>query len=212
MKNRTLAGLMAAPLLIFALSLARCGGGHRHDNLSGRHHQHLDGQGDLQRSRRRPKGRENHGCANGTGSRASRTSRGTGCTGRRTCRAGQVAAQPRRARMARPVHRPARAPAAVMVAYRKPRKAAPAKAREHAARRAAAPAAAAQHRLRQQRRLRPPPNQPRRPSRRRPRRPAIPIPPGATAKCKDGTYSKSAHRSGTCSSHGGVDTWLTAAQ
>jgi hypothetical protein len=35
-------------------------------------------------------------------------------------------------------------------------------------------------------------------------------PTGATAKCKDGTYSKSQHRSGTCSSHGGVDTWLTA--
>jgi hypothetical protein len=37
-------------------------------------------------------------------------------------------------------------------------------------------------------------------------------PTGATAKCKDGTYSKSTHRSGTCSSHGGVDTWLTAPQ
>jgi Protein of unknown function (DUF3761) len=37
-------------------------------------------------------------------------------------------------------------------------------------------------------------------------------PTGATAKCKDGTYSKSAHRSGTCSSHGGVAEWLTAAQ
>jgi hypothetical protein len=37
-------------------------------------------------------------------------------------------------------------------------------------------------------------------------------PSGATAKCKDGTYSKSAHRSGTCSSHGGVAEWLKAAQ
>jgi hypothetical protein len=37
-------------------------------------------------------------------------------------------------------------------------------------------------------------------------------PTGATAKCKDGTYSKSQHRSGTCSSHGGVAEWLTAAQ
>ena|SRR5450631_1851612 len=37
-------------------------------------------------------------------------------------------------------------------------------------------------------------------------------PTGATAKCKDGTYSKSAHRSGTCSSHGGVAEWLAAAQ
>ncbi|HEX3948619.1 MAG TPA: DUF3761 domain-containing protein [Steroidobacteraceae bacterium] len=37
-------------------------------------------------------------------------------------------------------------------------------------------------------------------------------PTGATAKCKDGTYSKSAHRSGTCSSHGGVAEWLTPAK
>jgi len=35
-------------------------------------------------------------------------------------------------------------------------------------------------------------------------------PTGATAKCKDGTYSKSQHRSGTCSKHGGVAEWLTA--
>jgi hypothetical protein len=33
-------------------------------------------------------------------------------------------------------------------------------------------------------------------------------PTGATAKCKDGTYSKSQHHSGTCSSHGGVAEWL----
>ena len=33
-------------------------------------------------------------------------------------------------------------------------------------------------------------------------------PTGATAKCKDGTYSKSTHHSGTCSSHGGVAEWL----
>lgn len=32
-------------------------------------------------------------------------------------------------------------------------------------------------------------------------------PDGATAKCKDGIYSKSAHRSGTCSRHGGVVQW-----
>ena len=31
---------------------------------------------------------------------------------------------------------------------------------------------------------------------------------GATAICKDGTYSYSQHRSGTCSHHGGVRTWL----
>lgn len=34
-------------------------------------------------------------------------------------------------------------------------------------------------------------------------------PSGATAKCKDGTYSFSKTRSGTCSRHGGVLEWLT---
>jgi hypothetical protein len=33
-------------------------------------------------------------------------------------------------------------------------------------------------------------------------------PAGASAKCNDGTYSSSQHRSGTCSGHGGVATWL----
>jgi uncharacterized protein DUF3761/surface-adhesin protein E len=33
-------------------------------------------------------------------------------------------------------------------------------------------------------------------------------PVGASAKCSDGTYSFSEHRSGTCSHHGGVTTWL----
>jgi len=33
-------------------------------------------------------------------------------------------------------------------------------------------------------------------------------PPGATAQCRDGTYSYSQHRSGTCSHHGGVAVWL----
>ena len=32
-------------------------------------------------------------------------------------------------------------------------------------------------------------------------------PKGATAKCKDGTYSFSQHRSGTCSGHRGVAIW-----
>lgn len=32
-------------------------------------------------------------------------------------------------------------------------------------------------------------------------------PNGATAQCKDGTYSHSAHRSGTCAGHKGVATW-----
>lgn len=33
-------------------------------------------------------------------------------------------------------------------------------------------------------------------------------PQGATARCRDGTYSFSRHRSGTCSRHGGVADWL----
>ncbi|HWE89560.1 MAG TPA: DUF3761 domain-containing protein [Pseudonocardiaceae bacterium] len=33
-------------------------------------------------------------------------------------------------------------------------------------------------------------------------------PPGATAQCKDGTYSFSKHHSGTCSGHHGVEQWL----
>ena len=35
---------------------------------------------------------------------------------------------------------------------------------------------------------------------------AVPI--GATAKCRDGTYSFSQSRRGTCSHHGGVANWL----
>lgn len=33
------------------------------------------------------------------------------------------------------------------------------------------------------------------------------IPSGATAQCRDGTFSFSQHRSGTCSRHGGVASW-----
>jgi hypothetical protein len=33
-------------------------------------------------------------------------------------------------------------------------------------------------------------------------------PAGATAQCRDGSYSFSQHHSGTCSSHGGVSSWL----
>jgi hypothetical protein len=33
-------------------------------------------------------------------------------------------------------------------------------------------------------------------------------PAGATAQCRDGSYSFSQHRSGTCSGHGGVAIWL----
>jgi hypothetical protein len=35
-----------------------------------------------------------------------------------------------------------------------------------------------------------------------------PPPAGATAQCRDGAYSFSASRSGTCSSHAGVVRWL----
>jgi hypothetical protein len=33
------------------------------------------------------------------------------------------------------------------------------------------------------------------------------VPVGASAKCRDGTYSFSRHRSGTCSGHHGVSEW-----
>jgi Protein of unknown function (DUF3761) len=33
-------------------------------------------------------------------------------------------------------------------------------------------------------------------------------PPGASAQCRDGTYSYSRHHSGTCSRHGGVAAWF----
>jgi hypothetical protein len=33
-------------------------------------------------------------------------------------------------------------------------------------------------------------------------------PAGATAQCRDGSYSFSQHRHGTCSHHGGVAKWL----
>ena len=34
------------------------------------------------------------------------------------------------------------------------------------------------------------------------------VPAGASAKCRDGSYSFSQHRRGTCSHHGGVGMWL----
>ncbi|MFF3570212.1 DUF3761 domain-containing protein [Nocardia jiangxiensis] len=34
------------------------------------------------------------------------------------------------------------------------------------------------------------------------------VPDGATAQCRDGEYSFSQHRRGTCSGHGGVSRWL----
>jgi hypothetical protein len=37
---------------------------------------------------------------------------------------------------------------------------------------------------------------------------ALVAPKGASARCKDGTYSFSKSRSGTCSHHGGVRAWL----
>jgi Protein of unknown function (DUF3761) len=46
------------------------------------------------------------------------------------------------------------------------------------------------------------------PSRRSSRQVTL-IPAGATAECRDGSYSFSQHRRGTCSHHGGVSRWLT---
>jgi hypothetical protein len=37
---------------------------------------------------------------------------------------------------------------------------------------------------------------------------AASAPDGASAQCRDGTYSFSEHHRGTCSHHGGVDHWL----
>jgi len=34
------------------------------------------------------------------------------------------------------------------------------------------------------------------------------VPAGASAKCRDGSYSFSQHRRGTCSHHGGVGSWM----
>jgi hypothetical protein len=34
------------------------------------------------------------------------------------------------------------------------------------------------------------------------------VPAGVSAKCRDGSYSFSQHRRGTCSHHGGVSSWL----
>jgi hypothetical protein len=41
-------------------------------------------------------------------------------------------------------------------------------------------------------------------------KPIAGAPAAATALCNDGTYSESQHRSGSCSSHGGVKQWLKA--
>jgi hypothetical protein len=34
------------------------------------------------------------------------------------------------------------------------------------------------------------------------------VPAGASAQCRDGSYSFSQHRRGTCSHHGGVALWM----
>ena len=34
------------------------------------------------------------------------------------------------------------------------------------------------------------------------------VPSGASAKCRDGSYSFSTHHTGTCSGHQGVEAWL----
>jgi hypothetical protein len=38
---------------------------------------------------------------------------------------------------------------------------------------------------------------------------AAQAPQGATAKCRDGTYSHAASHKGACSHHGGVDSWIS---
>jgi len=38
---------------------------------------------------------------------------------------------------------------------------------------------------------------------------AGPAPPGATARCQDGSYSFAVHHQGACSHHGGVAVWLS---
>src|SRR5207249_2824777 len=44
-----------------------------------------------------------------------------------------------------------------------------------------------------------------------PQHPTPAAPAGATARCRDGSYSFSRHGSGTCSYHGGVAMWLDTA-
>ena len=56
MKKTELVGLIAAPLMVFALALPACGG-FDPDHLQGRHHLHVHRQGHLQRPRRRAEGR-----------------------------------------------------------------------------------------------------------------------------------------------------------
>ena len=173
MKNRTLAGLMAAPLMVFALSLPAAAADSATTTCQGWHHHHLDGQGDVQRSRRHAEGREIHGCANGTGSGA---------------------AAPAAAPAARPPHLPHRPVGSnddvrgrhhqyidrqghLQRSWRRTesQQSCARKGREHSG--AGRRAGRCCSRLPQQRQLRPPPSQPRRPSRRRPPPPATPIPP-----------------------------------
>jgi len=40
--------------------------------------------------------------------------------------------------------------------------------------------------------------------------PTSSYPPGVTAICNDGNYSRAQHRRGACSGHGGVRTWLVS--
>ncbi len=42
--------------------------------------------------------------------------------------------------------------------------------------------------------------------------PPPPVTANPTAMCRDGSVSYSRHRSGTCSSHGGVQQWLVAGE
>ena len=151
MKNTNLAALLAAPILVFALSLPASAA----DDAAAASI-----------------------CKDGTTS--ATTGRGA-CSGH-----GGVQKAPKAAAAAAAPAAPAAAPAAAH---------APAAAAMSAAAPAAAPAAAKSAVV----------------SKSAPTATASNTDPtGATAKCKDGTYSKSKHHSGTCSSHGGVAEWLTA--
>ncbi len=195
MKNITIAGLIAAPLLVFAIGDAQPRGGHGHHHLQGRNDHHLDGQGYLQRPRRRAKG------GSGRAPHPRRTGAQTpgGARSRRDddLRGRHDDHLDRQGHLQRPWRNTEGHEVQSGDCGNDCRTGRCCEASRHGACRStgcidtaaksatatkSAPTATASNT----------------------------DPTGATAKCKDGTYSKSAHRSGTCSSHGGVAEWLTA--
>ncbi len=80
-KSTTLAGLMAAPLLVFALAHARPGGLDS-DHLQGWNNHHVDGQGYLQRSRRYSEGCPRRGACGSAGRSSPRSTRQSACAAR----------------------------------------------------------------------------------------------------------------------------------